>query len=176
LIDNLVKYIAPIIPFTAEQIYKYFDKSGKMKSIHLEVMDEQIDSFRDMELERAYETLKEVRGVVMNALEKLRSENVIGKSLEASITIYSEDEDIKRVLKKYSDVLTQIFIVSDVKIQDSKPESNTFIDEKLKLYVNAERADGEKCGRCWVYSESVGKNHEHPELCGKCVDAIKSEV
>lgn len=176
LIDNLVKYIAPIIPFTAEQIYKYFNKSGKKGSIHLEVMNEDIDILRDRELENAYETLIQVRGTVLTALEKLRSDNVIGKSLEASVSIYSGSDETRAVLEKYSDMLTQIFIVSDVEILSMKSDDFTVSDEKTNLYVTAKKANGEKCGRCWVYSESVGKNSEHPELCGKCVDAIKSEV
>ncbi len=174
LLDSMLKLIAPIMPFTAEQTYNYFGKSGKMDSIHLETYDN-VESYRNDELADEWKLLTNVRETVNIALEKLRSGNIIGKALEAEIELYTTDDALKKIFEKYRDILPQVFIVSDVKLSDNEPGNVLADNEDMKLLVGAYKSEQTKCERCWIYSDTVGTDSGHPSLCSKCADAVKAE-
>ena len=93
-------------------------------------------------------------------------EKVIGHSLNSNVTFYAT-EDKYELLLKDADLLTSVFIVSKVEVDNNKRE------EDGEIGIKVEVADGEKCERCWMYSETVGKNHDHPTLCKRCVDNLE---
>src|SRR5690606_10818982 len=108
----------------------------------------------------------DLRDDVLKALEEARNEKVIGKSLNAKVTLYVKD-DVKQLLYSISENIGQIFIVSDLEILpfEDAPESALQLDHAAIVVTKAE---GETCERCWVVSKEVGTDSEHPTLCQRC--------
>lgn len=175
IFDDLVKMIAPILPFTAEQAYSFFNKPGKEESVHLEILDSNTRRYRNSEIEEQWKTLISVRDKVNIALENLRNSNTIGKSLEAGIEIYTEDSNLKSLLNKYGNYLNEFFIVSEVSIINEKKENGIEM-ESPHCIIHAHRAQGGKCARCWIISKTVGQDSQYSDLCHKCADVVKTEV
>lgn len=174
LLDDILKQISPILPFTAEQAYMYFKKPNKKKSIHIEIINNNFDSYLDEKIENDFDFILSVRGNALMALEKMRNNGMIGKSIEANINLNPHNDETKSLFEKYKEILSQIFIVSNVYINNESGEE--FQDRKLSYTLKVEKAKGEKCARCWLYLDTVGHNSEHPHLCEKCVKVVTSEV
>ncbi|MGE3063241.1 MAG: isoleucine--tRNA ligase [bacterium] len=174
LLDDMLKQIAPILPFTAEQAYMHFKKPNKKKSVHMEVVNERMNSYIDAGIEDDFEFILSVRGNALMSLEKMRNSGIIGKSVEANICLNPHNEETRSLFEKYKDILSQIFIVSNVNINNESGEE--FQDRKLSYALKAEKAEGEKCARCWLYLDTVGHDAKHPQLCEKCAEAVKAEV
>ena len=96
--------------------------------------------------------------VVLKAIEEKRSAGEIGSSLEAGLVIGLGEN---RGFLRGFDNLNEVFIVSSVSLEDSK-----------EAYIKVEKAKGEKCPRCWNYSQETGKDEKHPDLCPKCLNAL----
>ena len=103
-----------------------------------------------------------VREAVNKALEEKRNEKLIGKSLEAKVTLTVADEETAKRLSSYNE-LKDIFIVSAVEVEAGASEGMT---------VTVEKAVGGKCERCWCISEEVGKDAAHPTLCKRCASVV----
>jgi isoleucyl-tRNA synthetase len=101
---------------------------------------------------------------VLAALEQKRAAKEIGKSLEAKILLHSK-EDLTDILPE----LAAAFIVSKVELADGEGE---YKSESGTFSVTVEKAEGEKCERCWTYSETVGDSKEYPTLCKRCASVI----
>ncbi len=173
LLDDMLKLLAPIIPFTVEQAYRYFNKKDKKDSIHLEILSDEIYKFEDENILKDFEILTSIRENVLLQLENLRSQNIIGKSIEANLIISGENDGAKNILEKYEGILSQLFIVSNVKIKDNDGE--IFQKDTFIFKMKSEKATEEKCLRCWLHLDSVGKHPDHPQICDKCYEAIKME-
>lgn len=113
------------------------------------------------EMLREWESVLDIREMVLKALEIERSKKTMGNSLEAKV-ILKYPESYEKLIEKFKDFLPSIFIVSQVE---------TIAGNELE--VNVLKADGEKCQRCWNYSLSVGKDKDFPDLCPRCVEVIK---
>lgn len=157
---SLIRLLAPILPYTSEEVYGYMDHSEQ--SVHLERMPEVVDFPNEEEILEDFEKFFQVKEDVNKALEDARNEKLIGSSLEAELEIYSEGE-YRRVLESLREYLKQLFIVSNV----------TLVDEDLpilnKVGVKVIKSKGEKCERCWNYVEQTKEG-----LCTRCQDAIKN--
>ena len=162
----IVRLIAPIMPFTAEEAWGYFKPDSE--SVQLESMPEVNDKYVDKKLAREWELLERVREDVLPVLEQLRRGKLIGNSLEARVIIWAREE-IKKILLKYEDELAAFFIVSEVVISDEKVGSPGEL-----VWVKAERIPYRKCERCWIHAASVGENEAYPTLCAKCVEIVKN--
>jgi len=161
----LVKLVAPVISFTAEEIWSYLPNGKKKKeSVHLASWPKAKEEFIDEELEKEYEELLLLRDEVLKEIEEIRKKGVIGNSLETRVTINLSLTN-KKLLEKYQEELKSLFIVSKVELKDS-------LEEKIKIKV--EKVKEKKCQRCWNYQESVGKSLELPDLCQRCVKVVKS--
>jgi isoleucyl-tRNA synthetase len=122
------------------------------------------------ELERAatekiaenWEKLLSVREEVLKALEQARAAKLISAALEAKVMI-SASGDLAALLANYLKSLPALFIVSQVRLEPSTAEG---------VSVKVDRADGQKCERCWNYSTHVGENAEYPTICERCVAAL----
>ena len=114
--------------------------------------------------------IKDIREDVNKALELARKQKVIGKSLEAKVTLGCEGE-LYDFLKSVEKELTTAFIVSAVEIVNTP--SGDFAGDVEGLKVTISKADGEKCERCWTFSNTVGQDIEHPTLCSRCAAIIK---
>ena len=106
---------------------------------------------------------------VQKALELARNEKIIGKPLEAKVSLFADGE-LYDFLKSVETDLPEIFITSAVEVTTGTGDVKGDVEG---LSVSVSRADGEKCERCWKYSDTVGKNSAHPTLCSHCADVMK---
>ncbi len=173
---TLVRLIAPLLPFTAEEIWGHLArKDENVASIHLSSWPQLPDDYLDANLEERWKELLRIREEVYRALEKARNEKVLGNSLEAEVTIFSTSPEKTFFLKGYEEQLPTIFIVSRVELREAEkglPEGVAPGEEIKELGVRIKKAPGDKCQRCWTYSETVGESQEHPTACRRCLEAI----
>ncbi len=159
----LVKVCAPILTFTADEAFS-FRRGGEFleDSVHLQDWPEIPPEYKDEAAYGKIERLLSIRDAINEALERLRQDKTIGKSLEAEVEIMvgrgSEDAEI---LREYEEILPEIFIVSAVKIVEGKFQT---------LSVQASKAEGERCVRCWRILRSL----DGDGLCPRCREAVES--
>lgn len=165
ILVTLVKLLTPIIPHTAEEVWEHIP-GEKESSVQLTDIPEarEITGF-DSE---KWNHFMNVRDDVLKALEEARNEKLIGKPLEAKVTLVPRDEETKNVLESM-DHLHQFLIVSDAQIvaADADAKEYKYVDVKVEVHP------GEKCERCWVASDTVGEVEEHPTLCTRCAEVVK---
>jgi isoleucyl-tRNA synthetase len=168
--DALARLLAPILVFTADEIWENLppvsEGNARPASVHLAEFPGAREDAVDEELLKRWEQLFEVRDVVLRALEEARMAKVIGSSLEARVEIAASG-DTYRLLKRYLDDLRYIFIVSQVELTESADgAAGDGVDVKVA------RAEGQKCERCWNYSTRVGESTRYPTACERCVEAL----
>ncbi len=166
ILSAVARLSAPIISFTAEEIWSYMPHSSSddAESIFLNQMPEKSGiEFTDDFISK-WEFIYSNREAVNKVLEEKRNEKVIGKSLEAKILIHCNSENAEKY-QSISDHLAEILIVSDVEVSADRNDSETEFEVL--------RAEGEKCERCWTYSKTVGSDSEHPTLCERCCKAVR---
>ncbi len=122
--------------------------------------------------------IRHIRDTVTPALETKRVAGLIGASLDAKMYLRTENAELARILNENWKDLPRVLIVSQAFPFNDKKEgdeemSYSFEGIEAKIFVRVEKADGQKCVRCWNYSEIVGTDAEHPGLCGKCLEAVK---
>lgn len=167
VLTSLTKVLAPIIPHTAEEIWSHTPHVTE-ESIHLTDMPAVHDV--DSALIEKWSRFLELRDDVLKGIENLRNEKVIGKPLEAKVTVFTENADDLTLLKSF-DNLHQLFIVSQAKVSDSAVG-----EQYTNLNVLVERADGEKCERCWNYStEITAEDHDFPNVCPRCLSVLEGK-
>ncbi len=161
ILVSLVTMLAPVLSFTAEEAWKYIP-GRQTESIFLtDQLQKAVFPEKDGIIYQDYERLRLIRNEVNKALEIQRANKTIGSSLEALVVVQAGKQDYG-LLEKYKSTLTELFIVSQVELKEGADPLN----------VQIHKAQGEKCERCWNYSDSVGKDAQHPALCERCVEAI----
>ncbi|MGS3987035.1 isoleucine--tRNA ligase [Staphylococcus pseudintermedius] len=168
ILVNMTKLLAPIIPHTAEEVWSHIEQVDE-ESVHLTNMPAKEEV--DQALLDKWNTFMALRDDVNRALEAARNEKVIGKSLEAKVKIgNSPSFDTLAFLEGFND-LHQLFIVSQVElVEDTNGEAYQHGT------IEIAKADGEKCARCWNYSESLGSVGELDDLCPRCQEVVKTLV
>ncbi len=174
LLDSLVKIMAPILPFTSEEIWKFMPEfKGKKESVHLELLPEADKSWEDNDLAAKWKKILDVRAEVTKALEEARVKKLIGHPLDAEILIYIPDDNYRHTMDGFGEDLRDIFIVSAASLTDKK-DKNAYLSTEINgLEIVVNRANGEKCERCWKYDPSTGKNEQHPGICSRCLKALE---
>ncbi len=174
ILHTLTRLMAPVVSFTAEEIWQFM-KVKDQESVFLSDFPEVKEEFIDDELENRWKGLIEIRDLVNKALEEKRVEKLIGNSLEAKVLLYADGEN-SDLLKEYKDFLPTLFIVSQVELKDySERTADAFEVEELKgVAVKVVHADGQKCQRCWNWSETVGTFDDEPEVCDRCYKVLKA--
>ncbi|MDH5642181.1 MAG: class I tRNA ligase family protein, partial [Nitrospira sp.] len=169
VVTALTKLMAPVLSFTAEEIWRTLSAQmpgfSAAKSVHLAAFPEVDPSWRNAELVARWEELLAHRSLVQGVLEESRREKTIGSSLEAHVRIEADDEAF-RFLQPYEADLSTICIVSKVTLTPSSKSGNS-------LRVAVAKSQAGKCGRCWNYREAVGTDAAHPTLCDRCLEAIR---
>ncbi|MEJ2730723.1 MAG: isoleucine--tRNA ligase [Deltaproteobacteria bacterium] len=175
LLDSLARIMAPLLPFTAEEIWAHMPAHGdKVPSVHLTLLPEANTQWKNEGLAQKWETILNVRAEVTKALEEARAAKQIGHPLDAAVTI-SAKEDLHDLLQPHAEDLRFIFIVSRVLLLKDKRLEGSFESEKVKgLSIKIETAPGEKCERCWIHETSVGSDSEHPTICRRCCKALSA--
>ncbi|UXR77027.1 isoleucine--tRNA ligase [Staphylococcus sp. IVB6233] len=166
ILVNMTKLLAPIIPHTADEVWSHIEQET-VESVHLTDMPKVAEV--DQALLDKWSQFMALRDDVNRALEAARNEKVIGKSLEAKVLIgNSESFDTVEFLKDFND-LNQLFIVSQVEVVDA-PAGQAY----QYATVEIAKADGEKCERCWNYSDDLGAVGELTHLCPRCQQVVKT--
>lgn len=174
VIDSLIRLMAPIISFTAEEVWAFLpDYEGKEPSVHMAALPKVKDEWRDNELSARYERLISVRGEVSKALELARQDKVIGHSLDAYVQI-AAPEELAAFIEAFQPELNRIFIVSKAVVSEGGEGEPTYASEQiegLRLWVTS--APGDKCERCWNYDEATGSNDKGHAICPRCHDVVE---
>lgn len=171
VLDALTLILTPILAFTCDEIWTAMkhDKSRNPEG----PLFNSIPTADYIETDEAFiakwDRIHEIRTDVQKALELARNEKVIGKPLEAKVTLYADGE-LADFLKSELKSLPEIFITSAVEIADGEGE---FKGDVKGLSITVNKADGEKCERCWKFSDTVGQDSEHPTLCAHCAETMK---
>jgi isoleucyl-tRNA synthetase len=159
VLDGLVKLVAPVLAFTAEEAWQSMP-GGKTTSVHLEKFPEAgVPAGWSAQETSKWEKLLAVRQKVNEALEEQRRLKKIGKSLEAKVQIKGGGLAVED-----AELLEEVCLVSGVEVTAGAGG----------IEVAVFPAEGQKCERCWKHSESVGKKKEHPTLCGRCTEVVSS--
>lgn len=177
ILTNLVKLIAPILVFTADEVWDHMPDSLKdAQSVHFTTWDVPATfGAADEALLDRWERLLGVRRSVAQALEGARRDKVIGSSTEASVSLEAQTE-LSSLLERYAAELPDILIVSEVQVGESKQASDdAVIDKTGGLQVGVARATGDRCDRCWRHAPGVGDHTDHPALCTRCRDVVTAE-
>ena len=166
ILSAVARLAAPIISFTAEEIWTYMPHTSTddKESIFLNQMPEKSGIEFSDEFVSKWEFVYSTRETVNKVLEEKRNEKLIGKSLEANIIIHC-GESLYEKYNALTEELKDILIVSGV---SASKDGN---DEAPEIEVI--KAEGEKCERCWSYSNTVGSDSEHPTLCARCAAVVK---
>jgi isoleucyl-tRNA synthetase len=171
----LVRLMAPILAFTAEEIWEHLPAfATKSDSVHLERLPEPVAEYESEAVEQQWQRILDVRAEVNRALELARKGSVIGHSLDAQVTV-GVTEPLLRELGGQEELLRGVFIVSGVRLTD--PESigdGTPAANIPDMVIQVEPASGKKCARCWVHHESVGTHPAHPEVCSRCLRELQA--
>ena len=164
ILDTLTRLLAPVLAYTSEEIWQYLPHGQKdnPESIMLNDWPSAKPEYNDEALEEKWDRILEFRDPVLKALEDARNEKLIGQSLQAKILLKADGEQYK-FLESVKELLPMVFIVSQVDIEKA---------EKNDLEVVVKLADGQKCERCWIYSDTVGHDHDHPTLCTRCGETV----
>jgi isoleucyl-tRNA synthetase len=169
LLDLLTRLMAPILSYTAEDIWAHVPGKAT-RSVFEAGLPEPEPNLLDEALEAKWQRLLDVRAAATKALEEARKGGVIGHSLDARVRLAARDS-LRPLLEEQKDSLSALFIVSQVELVnglDDSPKS-PIVPE---LTVSVEPARGAKCQRCWNFSEAVGTNAEHPGLCARCLEVV----
>jgi len=167
LCDGLARLLAPILPVTADDLWRYMP-GKRSASIHLEEFPN-VDHLLAPELMADWDRLLQVRDTVNAALEQKRKEKVIGNSLSANVTLTATGP-IVALLDRYREHLPTLFIVSDLTLNLGEADGADLVR------IDVGKARGVKCGRCWRYVPSVRTEPDWEGICDRCVDALAEPV
>lgn len=168
----LVRLIAPILVFTAEEVWKHLPRvAADTPSVHMASFPTREEMVRDVapDKEQNWETLLELREQALKKLEEARNSKLINSALEAHVEMRASGRTLD-LLKHYAAWLPQILIVSQVTVASANGKSTTNASTSAEIKIR--RADGKKCERCWNYSTHVGESQEYPTVCERCVAAL----
>ena len=180
IIEAMVRWLAPVLSFTSEEIWKHIpgDKpEGSADSVFLTTWYQGLTGLSsEQSLGRDYwSKILEARSVIAKQLELARKENVIGGSLTAELDIYCNDE-WHALFEQLDDELRFVLITSYARLHPESEKPADAVDTDIDCLSIRITASGHgKCVRCWHYREDVGQHDGHPELCGRCIDNVDGD-
>ena len=171
--EALVRLLAPIMSFTADEVWSGLPASKELESVHLAQFPKENEILpgtlpnRDM-VEKDWQSLLMVREQVLKSLEEARQAKTIGSSLEAEVHL-ALPASLLEVAQRHAGELRELFIVSGVRLDEAPGENGA----ASQIRVQVTPAEGKKCERCWNYSVRVGENQLYPGICERCTAALK---
>jgi isoleucyl-tRNA synthetase len=169
--DCLVRWLAPIICYTAEEAWLARHGDAPGRSVHLETFAEVPQSWLDPALGERWAALRDIRRVATGALELERGAKRIGSSLQAAIELYVPVETV-RLLQDVD--LAELCITSAGTVIVGTPPGDAFtLPEIAGVGVVVRDAPGDKCERCWRVLPEVGSVAAHGDLCRRCADVVR---
>ena len=168
LLDAFVRLLAPLMSFTAEEVWGHMGRADSVHMAYFPEPGELSEGIGESARKRAgdWDRLLEVRNLVLKQLDTARNEKLIGAPLEARVRL-SASGDLHSLLKQYAAELPGLFIVSQVGLE-------RVADGDTRVTV--ERADGLKCERCWKYTSDVGSDSVFPTICQPCATAVHEMI
>jgi len=160
LVTSLCQMFSPILVFTADEAWEFIP-GVSVTSPHLNVWAPPDFSASPEEV-AGWETLFALRNQALTSLEQARQQKLIGKSLEARLTV-SGNSSALGGLKGSSEFLRELMNVSQLEVKET---------DEVEIAFEVAKADGQKCGRCWHFESDVGSDSGHPTICGRCVKAV----
>lgn len=165
ILDALTLILAPVLAFTADEIWGFMPhrKNDKLGSVVYNDFPALTGVTLDKRLTAKFDEIFDIREDVKKALEEARNAKLIGGALEAKVILKVPAARLEALAGQEKE-LADIFIVSQTTVLPGEGD---------KIEVEIVRAEGEKCIRCWIYSTSVGHSAEHPELCARCAKIMQ---
>ena len=162
ILQALVVMLTPLICFTAEEIWSFMPHKNNenSESVMLTNWPDENPKYDNKEIEEKWERIVALKEEVAKKLEEARAEKIIGHSLNAKVILTAEGDEYN-FLKSIEKELMAVFIVSALEIKEGTKD------------IAIEVAKGEKCERCWMYSETVGQDKENPGICHRCSENLK---
>ena len=172
ILEVLVRLMAPLLSFTADEIWQHMNQGHRPQSVHADLFVSPKEAYRDLDLATRWEDIIMVRKEVTKALEIARKEKEIGHPLDASVTLGLSPELMEK-LKTYRDQLRSIFIVSSATIVEIDQLEGGLESEQVPgLKIKVGPSQDQKCERCWIHDPTVGLDGNHPAICEKCIQAL----
>ena len=169
LISYLSSWIAPILTFTAEEIYSKMPNAKD--SIYLTEWFDIDFSMDDHEID-IYDSLYSIKPFVSRMIEEARNDNKVGSSLECKLDLICNDK-LYQNINNISDELKFVFIVSECTLRLGNENDSYSIDKNpYKLSISISKSQNNKCERCWHLNETVGTIEDHPTICRRCFDNV----
>jgi len=172
ILETLVRLMAPVLSFTADEIWQYMTGKERPVSVHADIFSPQNEEYQDTELAERWEEIISVRKEVTKVLELARKEKSIGHPLDASVRLGLSPQ-LAEKLAPYEDQLRSIFIVSSVDLREIDQVEGGFESETVPgLKVEVSPSLDPKCERCWIHDPSVGDDKNHPNTCERCGNVL----
>jgi isoleucyl-tRNA synthetase len=173
ILEVLVRLVAPIVPFTADEVWEYLPDKEKALSVHAGLFLPSRDEHKDELLMERWDLLLNIRKEITKALEIARRDKVIGHSLDASVSLVIP-QNFSKELNGYEDELRSICIISAIEfVEEGKIEQGYESQEYPGLVIKVVSSTFPKCERCWIHDSSIGHDSDHPALCKRCVEVVK---
>ncbi len=157
VLDGIIRLLAPILAYTAEEAWGYFRPGN---SVHLELLPQPDPRWKNSDVLREMDRLIEIRARISQTLEKVQKSGEIGSALEARVALKAPEADLA-LLTSHAEELEELFILSDLEIGLAE-----------EITVEASKTDAPRCERCWRHRKEVGQSTEHPSLCPRCLAAV----
>jgi isoleucyl-tRNA synthetase len=171
-LDCLVRVMAPILVFTAEEAWqamRHCVSDSGIQSVHLAAWPKKDPCVVNPDLDTAMQIIPDIAKV----LEEKRSAGEIGSSFDAQIILLTNNQIRYNYLETLKLDLLEIFKVSQVTVEKSDSLSHGSVSRALpEVAIEVKKAEGAKCVRCWNYSVHIGESAKHPEICDKCLVAL----
>jgi len=172
--DGLTRLMAPILSFTAEELWRYLPATRE-ESVHMAVFPSaaELDALANADLVARWQRLTDLRVQVLAEIEPLRKDKRIGSSLQAKVVVSATTAELAQ-LEPYAKQLPMIFIVSDVELRPAPDDVEAHTEARPRVVI--ERAGGVKCERCWRYVPEVSADPAWAGLCDRCQYALAETV
>jgi isoleucyl-tRNA synthetase len=175
VLEVLLVDMAPVLSFTAEEIFQNLPEQvwGPSKSV-FGMRFRLAADFLDEAQRQTWEAVLQVRGETTKAIEPVRKSGQIGHSLDTQVTLYAH-ADLLDALQAHAPDLREVFIVSRVVLaQEAEAPEDAFVSQEVSgLRIGVSPAPGEKCPRCWVFSEDISATEQHGDICPRCRQAME---
>jgi isoleucyl-tRNA synthetase len=172
ILESLVRWIAPVLSYTAEEIWQLMP-GERVDSVFMSEWYDGLFALDGGDYDDAFwQETTSLINIVNEAIEPLRRDKVIRGSLEATVHIQPRSDAQREFLRKWGDELRFILIVSEASVEDEQAAVPADHYETPDYLVWIEKNTDTKCVRCWHQREDVGQSEEHPELCGRCIENV----
>jgi isoleucyl-tRNA synthetase len=169
ILDTLVRLMAPVLSFTAEDVWSFMPGADQPESVFLAGLPPPPAAWRADEIAARFERLLAVRTAVTKAIEEVRQGGVVKQSSEARVILGVPGGDgLAGMLRERQADLPELFLTAEVAVGDGAGAESALMPG---LRVSVERAAGQKCPRCWRVRD-IGTDPRHPDVCARCAGVL----